>query len=52
LFNDRVIAAAIHLLTGEPPLPWSYWWAPLLGMALWLPLYALLDALRLGKRGR
>ncbi|MNV76766.1 Rod shape-determining protein MreD [compost metagenome] len=52
LFNDRVIDAAIHLMADEPALPWSYWWAPLLGMALWLPLYALLDALRLGKRGR
>ncbi|HEX7991926.1 MAG TPA: rod shape-determining protein MreD [Stenotrophomonas sp.] len=52
LFNDRVIDAAIHLLAGEPLLPWSYWVAPLLGMALWLPLYVLLDAVRLGKRGR
>lgn len=52
LFNDRVIDAAIHLLVGEPLLPWSYWVAPVLGMALWLPLYVLLDAVRLGKRGR
>ncbi len=52
LFIDRVIEAAIHLLVGEPLLPWSYWVAPLLGMALWLPLYVLLDAVRLGKRGR
>ncbi len=52
LFNDRVIDAAIHLLAGERMLPWSYWWAPLLGMALWVPLYLLLDALRLGKRRR
>lgn len=52
LFNDRIIDAAIHLLAGEPMLPWSYWWAPLLGMALWLPLYVMLDAVRLGKRGR
>lgn len=52
LFNDRVIDAAIHLLAGERLLPWSYWWAPLLGMALWVPLYLLLDALRLGKRRR
>ena len=52
LFNDRVIDAAIHLLVGEPMLPWSYWVAPLLGMGLWLPLYVLLDAVRLGKRGR
>ncbi|SBV37000.1 Cell shape-determining protein [uncultured Stenotrophomonas sp.] len=52
LVNDRIIDAAIHLFAAEPVLPWSYWWAPLLGMALWLPLYVLLDALRLGKRGR
>ena len=52
LFNDRVIDAAIHLLAGAPLAPWSYWWAPVLGMALWLPLYVLLDAVRLGKRGR
>ncbi len=52
LFNDRIIDAAIHLMAGEPLLPWSYWWAPLLGMALWLPMYVLLDAVRLGKRGR
>ena|SRR5690606_1334485 len=52
LFNDRVIDAAIHLLAGERLLPWSYWWAPLLGMALWVPLYLLLDALRLGKSRR
>ncbi len=52
LFNDRIIDAAIHLLAGEPMLPWSYWWAPLLGMLLWLPLYVMLDAVRLGKRGR
>lgn len=52
LFNDRIIDAAIHLMAGKPLLPWSYWWAPLLGMALWLPMYVLLDAVRLGKRGR
>ncbi len=52
LVNDRIIDAAIHLFTAEPLLPWSYWWAPLLGMALWLPVYVLLDAVRLGKRGR
>lgn len=52
LFNDRVIDAAVHLLVGEPLLPWSYWVAPVLGMLLWLPLYVLLDAVRLGKRGR
>ena len=52
LVNDRIIDAGIHLVAAEPLLPWSYWWAPLLGMLLWLPGYVLLDALRLGKRGR
>ncbi|MFT4197280.1 MAG: rod shape-determining protein MreD [Pseudoxanthomonas sp.] len=49
LLNDRIVAAAVHLAVGEPLLPWSYWWAPLLGMALWPPLFVLLDALRLGR---
>ncbi|MGH8063347.1 MAG: rod shape-determining protein MreD [Pseudoxanthomonas sp.] len=50
LLNDRVVAGAVHLAVGEPALPWSYWWAPLLGMLLWPPLFLLLDAMRLGKR--
>lgn len=50
LLNDRVVAAAVHLALGEPALPWNYWWAPLLGMLLWPPLFLLLDAIRLGKR--
>ena len=51
LVNDRIIDAGIHLFVAEPLLPWSYWWAPLPGMLLWLPIYVLLDAARLGKRG-
>ena len=50
LLNDRVVSAAIHLALAEPQLPWSFWWAPLLGMLLWAPLFLLLDALRLGRR--
>ena len=50
LLNDRVVAAAVRLALGEPALPWNYWWAPLLGMLLWPPLFLLLDAIRLGKR--
>ena len=45
LLNDRVVSAAVHLALGEPQLPWSFWWAPLLGMLLWAPLFLLLDAL-------
>ncbi|MFT4255474.1 MAG: rod shape-determining protein MreD [Pseudoxanthomonas sp.] len=50
LLNDRIVAMLVHLALGEPRLPWDYWWAPLVGMALWPPLFVLLDALRLGKR--
>jgi rod shape-determining protein MreD len=52
LLNDRVITTAVHLALGEPLLPWMYWWAPLLGMLLWAPLFLLLDALRMGRRTR
>jgi len=51
LVNDRVVSAAVHFALGEPQLPWSFWWAPLLGMLLWGPLFLLLDGLRLGRRG-
>jgi len=51
LINDRVVSAAVHFALGEPQLPWSFWWAPLLGMLLWGPLFLLLDGFRLGRRG-
>jgi len=50
LLNDRIVTAVIHLALGEPTLAWHYWWAPLLGMLLWAPIFLLLDALRLGRR--
>jgi len=50
LLNDRIVVAAVHMTLGEPSLPWTYWWAPLIGMLLWPPLFVLLDARRLGKR--
>lgn len=52
LFNDRVISTLVHLGLGEPVLPLAYWWAPLLGMLLWPPVFALLDALRMGRGAR
>lgn len=51
LLNDRVVALVIHLVLGAVQLPWSYWIAPALGMLLWAPLYLVLDALRLNRRG-
>lgn len=50
LLNDRIVVAAVHMTLGEPSLPWSYWWGPLIGMVLWPPVFVLLDSLRLGKR--
>jgi len=51
LLNDRVVAAVLHLMLGEPQLPPSFWWGPVSGLVLWAPLYVLLDRLRLGSRG-
>jgi rod shape-determining protein MreD len=50
LLNDRVIDAGLRLALGEPQLPWTYWWAPLLGLLLWVPMCVLLDALRRERR--
>ncbi len=50
LLNDRVIAAGVHLVARQPQLPASYWWAPLVGMLLWAPLFLLLDGLREGRK--
>lgn len=51
LLNDRIVAYVLHLALGEPALPWLYWWAPLIGMLLWPPLFLLLDGLRDARRG-
>ena len=50
LLNDRVVGAVLHLALGEPLLPAAFWWAPLIGMLLWAPVFLLLDRLRLGGR--
>jgi rod shape-determining protein MreD len=50
LVNDRVVSAAVHFTLGEPQLPWTFWWGPLLGMLLWAPVFLLLDTFRLGRR--
>lgn len=50
LLNDRVIDAGLRLALGEPQLPWTYWWSPLLGLLLWVPMCVLLDALRRERR--
>ncbi len=51
LFNDRVVAMAVHLVLGEVQLPWAFWAEPLVGMVLWAPLHLVLATLRLQRRG-
>jgi rod shape-determining protein MreD len=50
LLNDRIIDLAIHAALGLPILPWMYWWAPLVGMLLWPPLFLLIDGVHQGRR--
>jgi len=48
LLNDRILTTALHLALGVPTPPSLSWLAPLVGMLLWVPLFAILDSLRLG----
>ncbi|ALN59852.1 MULTISPECIES: rod shape-determining protein MreD [Lysobacter] len=48
MLNDRIVTAVVHMVLREPSLPTTYWFAPLVGMALWPVIFLLLDALRLG----
>jgi len=48
LLNDRIVTAAIRLTLSEPALPGNAWLSPLLGMLLWIPVFVLLDGLRMG----
>jgi len=45
LFVDRSITALLHWMLGLAQLPWPFWCAPLVGMALWIPLFVLLERL-------
>lgn len=48
LLNDRIVTLAIHVTLGEP-LPASVsWFSPLVGALLWIPVFMLLDGLRMG----
>ena len=52
LLNDRIVALAIRLTLGEPTLASLAWFAPLIGMLLWVPVFMLLDGLRMGGWGK
>lgn len=49
LFNDRIVAAAIHMALGLSPLPAMFWLAPVGGMVLWPLVFLVLDAARYGR---
>lgn len=50
LFNDLIIVSAAHFMLGQPIQGWAHWWAPLIGAALWPPVFVLLDGLRMGRK--
>lgn len=50
LLNDQVIVTAAHFVLGQPSRNWMSWWTPLIGAALWPPLFVLLDGLRVGRK--
>ncbi|GHA82870.1 rod shape-determining protein MreD [Cognatilysobacter bugurensis] len=52
LLNDRIVAAGLHLVLGAPTLSAAFWFAPLMGLLLWPPVFVGLDALRVGAMRR
>lgn len=50
LLNDLFVVAAIHAVFGLKTIGWMHWWTPLIGAALWPPLFVLLDGLRMGRK--
>ena len=50
LLNDQIIVTAAHFVLGQPIRGWMHWWTPLIGAALWPPLFVLLDGLRVGRK--
>ncbi len=50
LLNDQIIVTAAHFVLGQPVRGWMHWCTPLIGAALWPPLFVLLDGLRVGRK--
>lgn len=50
LLNDLVIVSAVHFVGGLKINGWMHWWTPVIGAALWPPLFVLLDGLRVGRK--
>jgi rod shape-determining protein MreD len=52
LLNDHIVALAIRLTLGEPTSASLAWFSPLIGMLLWVPVFMLLDGVRMGGWGK
>jgi rod shape-determining protein MreD len=48
LLNDRIVTMAVRVVLGEPVQASLAWVSPLIGMLLWIPVFMLLDGLRMG----
>lgn len=48
LLNDRIVTTAVHLILSAPVPTSMSWFSPLVGMLLWVPVFVLLDGLRMG----
>ncbi|QNP42168.1 rod shape-determining protein MreD [Lysobacter solisilvae (ex Woo and Kim 2020)] len=48
LLNDRIVTTAVHVALDEAVPTSVSWFSPLVGMLLWIPVFVLLDGLRMG----
>jgi rod shape-determining protein MreD len=52
LLNDRIILLWIISLRGDPLPSLGFWWPPIVGTLLWLPVFLLIDRFRGNMRRR
>ena len=50
LLNDRIILLWIASLRGDPLPSLGFWWPPIVGTLLWLPVFLLIDRFRSNMR--
>jgi rod shape-determining protein MreD len=52
LLNDRIILLWIVSLRGDPLPSLDFWWPPIVGTLLWIPVFLLIDRFRSNVRRR
>jgi rod shape-determining protein MreD len=52
LLNDRIILLWIVSLRGDPLPSLGFWWPPIVGTLMWLPVFLLIDRFRSNMRRR